>query len=728
MKFNAYNDDVYSIISQRAGALSQKYYHTFCGTSHLFLATLSFLTSHKDSNERYKKIFSDIKQILNKYNITGPTFEKSFLEYCPKGVEPESGSSFEITVDQEFSIIAQNLSRNAVKLQRSMEVEDLIVELFADPSYSVFTIFTDITKSEVKTEEMRNAIIQKFKKAVIPEIKELEECPELTNLNTWVQENPQTVVDADEEIRKIEMGLSGRTIKNVCLTGPAGTGKTTYVYEFAQRIVKGEVPELFADKVIYELSSTALTAGTRFRGDLEEKLMNILEIVKKHKNVILFVDELHTMMESGGSAEGSQSVGQMLKPFLTRGDIQMIAATTNEEYTKYITKDKAFASRFHEVKIAEPSRKAVKAILEGLMPVESEYFKKEIQMELIERILDMAEMYSLDQANPRKSINMLELACAYSRVFEEEKRVVDVNDVIDSIRLRYNIYISENKVDDTKEELFKVLLGQDNALNQVVRNLRMVDAGITDIDRPAMSMLLAGPTGTGKTETCKIIAERYFGSEDCLVKVACGEYSDSLAASKLTGASAGYVGYDDEPALIKGVREHPNSVVLFDEIEKASKEVQKVLLNILDTGVMTDNKGNKVSFRNCVIIFTTNLGCTKDTGKAVGMGLLKTKEEGNSSNIMKAIENYFSPEFLGRMDDIVFFNPLSVDIAEQLITRYLEEYNNRSKLNIEFSADDIADVVKASEIETRGARGIRKAVRKKLVEVLENKKKETVEF
>lgn len=454
--------------------------------------------------------------------------------------------------------------------------------------------------------------------------------------------------------------------------------------------------------------------------------MNILNIVKKNKNVILFVDELHTMMESGGSTDGSQSVGQMLKPFLTRGDIQMIAATTNEEYTKYINKDKAFASRFHEVKISEPSRKAVKAILEGLMPVESEYFKKEIQMELIERILDMAEMYSLDQANPRKSINMLELACAYSRVFEEEKRIVDVSDVIDSIRLRYNIYISENKVDDTKEELFNVLLGQDEALNQIVRNLRMVDAGITDIDRPAMSMLLCGSTGTGKTESCKIIAERYFGSEDCLVKVACGEYSDSLAASKLTGASAGYVGYDDEPALIKGVREHPNSVVLFDEIEKASKEVQKVLLNILDTGVMTDNKGNKVSFRNCVIIFTTNLGCTKDTGKAVGMGLLKTKEEGNHSDIMKAVENYFSPEFLGRMDDIVFFNSLSVEIAEKLINRYLAEYNGRSKLDIEFTKDDIDDVVKASEIETRGARGIRKAVRKKLVEVLERNKNQEV--
>lgn len=542
MKFKAFSDDTYSILSQRAPALSQRYFHTFCGTAHLFLATFSYLTGNKNSNERYEKIYNKFKEILNKYGITGQTFEKSFLEFCPSGVEPEPGAKFEITMDQEFNIIIQNLNRNAVKLQRSMEIEDLIVEMFSDSSYMIFSIFTDITKSETKTEEMRNSVIQAFKKAVIPEIKELEEIPELTNLNTWVKENPQTVIDADDEIKKIEMGLAGRSIKNVCLTGKAGTGKTTYVYEFVQRILNGNVPEQFKDKIVYELSSTALVAGTKFRGDMEEKLMNILNIVKKNPNVILFVDELHSMMEAGAGSDGSQSAGQMLKPFLTRGDIQMIGATTHEEYTKYLMKDKAFASRFHEVKIEEPNRKAVKAILEGLLPVETEFFKKEIQLELLERILDMAEMYSLDQANPRKAINMLELACAYSKVFEEEKKQVNIDDVIESIRLRYNIYISENKVDDTKEELFNVLLGQDEALNQIIRNMRMVDAGIVDIDRPAMSMLLAGPTGTGKTETCKIIAKRYFGSEDCLVKIACGEYSDSTATSKISGSSAGYVG------------------------------------------------------------------------------------------------------------------------------------------------------------------------------------------
>lgn len=721
MKINTYGDDVFHIIREVSPALSKKYYHTFCGTPHLFLATFSFLSSKKDENERYKGIYDKLKTILNDYNINGKVFEKSFLDYCPMGVEPEPGTEFEITVDQEFSLILQNLQREAVKQQRTMELEDLVVELFGDPNYTIFTMFTDITKSDMKTEEMRNKVIQSFKKATRPEIKELEEIPELTNLNKWVADHPQTVIDCDDEIKKIEMGLAGRSIRNVCLLGKAGTGKTTFVYEFVQRIVNGTCSEMFRDKIVYELSSTALVAGTRYRGDMEEKLMNILNIVKANPNVLIFVDELHLMMELGSGSDGSQSAGQMLKPYLTRGDIQMIACTTAEEFTKYILKDKAFSSRFHTVNIEEPQRDTMRGILEGILPVETEFFKKEIQMELIERILDMAEMYSLDQANPRKSINMLELACAYSRVFEQEKRIVDLDDVIDSIRLRYNIYISDHKVTDTKEELFETLLGQDEALNQIVRNLKMVDAGITDIDRPALSMLFAGCTGTGKTESAKIIAKRYFGSEDCLVKVACGEYSDQTSSSKLTGSSAGYVGYDDEPALIKGVREHPNCVVLFDEIEKASKEVQKVLLNILDTGILTDNKGNKVSFRNTIIIFTTNLGCNKDTGKAVGMGLLKTKEEGNRSDIMKAIESYFSPEFLGRLDDIVFFNSLNESIARQLIDRYLGEYNKRSKLNIEFTEDDILDVIKESDIETRGARGIRKTVRKKIVDIIDNK-------
>lgn len=406
---------------------------------------------------------------------------------------------------------------------------------------------------------------------------------------------------------------------------------------------------------------------------------------------------------------------------MTKGQIQVIGCTTAEEYTKYILPDKAFASRFHEVKINEPTKEATKKILEGILPVETEYFKKDIQNELLDKVIELSDKYALDQANPRKAINMLELACAYCRVFEEKRQKVDVEDVINSIKLRYNIYISKNKLSDTRKGLFERLLGQDNALNQVLRNLQIVDAEITDPERPCLSMLFCGPTGTGKTETCKIIAKYFYGSEEDLVKVNMGEYSTEQDVSKLSGSAPGLVGYTDEVQLIRDVRQHPNSVIVFDEIEKAHPSVQKILLSILDTGEMRDNKGNRVSFRNNIIVFTTNLGCTHDTGKAIGMGLVKTTVGSGKNDIMKAIKNYFSPEFLGRLDDIVYYDSLTKDVLDKLVNRYINEYKSRSTReevkNLVLTDADIEDIFKNANVESQGARGVRKAVQKKIAEM-----------
>jgi ATP-dependent Clp protease ATP-binding subunit ClpC len=274
--------------------------------------------------------------------------------------------------------------------------------------------------------------------------------------------------------------------------------------------------------------------------------------------------------------------------------------------------------------------------------------------------------------------------------------------------------------------LFETLLGQDEALNQILRNLEIVDAEIVDPQRPALSMLLCGPTGTGKTETCKIIAKNFYGSEDNIVKVNMGEYSTEQDVSKLSGSAPGLVGYDDEPQLIKEVRQKPNSVVVFDEIEKAHPSVQKILLNILDNGEMRDNKGNKISFRNNIIVFTTNLGCTHDTGKAMGMGLVKTTVGSGKNDIMKAIKNYFSPEFLGRLDDIVYYESLTKDVLNTLVDRYFNEYVSRSTKdlvkNLELTEDDREAIFKEANVETQGARGVRKAVQKKIAELYQKKK------
>ena len=449
---------------------------------------------------------------------------------------------------------------------------------------------------------------------------------------------------------------------------------------------------------------------------MEERVTNLLEVLKQNKNVILFIDEIHTLMNLGSGSDGSQSVGNLIKPYMTRGEISIIAATTSEEYTKYILPDKAFSSRFFEVKIQEPNNAEVKEILKGLLPVETEFFKKDIQLELVDRVIDLANKYTINDANPRKSIKMLELACAHAAVFEAEKKEVTIDNIIEAVRLSYNTYISKNKLEDTRRELFNTLLGQDKPLNQILRDLKLVDMGVIDEDRPLYSVLLAGSSGTGKTEACKIIAKNYFGSEENLIKVNCGEFGNETDATKLTGSSAGYVGYDDEPALIRSIRERPNALVLFDEFEKAHRNVQKVLLNILDTGEMKDNKGNRVSFKNAIIVFTTNLGCNKDTNKAVGSGLIKTVKD-TSNQIEKAIQDFMSPEFLGRLDDIVYYNSLTDDIYNTLINRYLNDYNKRSGLNVSFDESDIKKIKEESKIETQGARGLRKAVRKQICEV-----------
>lgn len=432
------------------------------------------------------------------------------------------------------------------------------------------------------------------------------------------------------------------------------------------------------------------------------------------------------LVKMNGADDGGQSVGNMLKPYMTRGDIQIIGATTNEEFTKHMLPDKAFCSRFSILNIKEPTKAATKEILTGMLPIETAFFKREVQEELVDKIIALSDKYALEYANPRKSINMLELACAYSRVFEEKKQVVDPEDIINSIKLRYNIYISDDKIRDTKEG-FKQVLGQEDAVNQIMRDLDIVDAEITDPQRPALSMLFCGPSGTGKTFCAEIIAKTFFGSEENIVKLNMGEYSSEMDVSKLVGSAAGYVGFDTEPALIKGVREKPCSIILFDEIEKAHRSVQKTLLNILDKGEMQDNKGNRVSFRNNIIIFTTNLGCTHETGHATGMGLVKiSAETSDKARVEKAIKDYFSPEFLGRLDDIVYYKGLTKDVLSQLVDRYVNEYKSRSVKeevrSLELSDADKETIYKEAKVETQGARGIRKAVQKQLAKMYHDAK------
>lgn len=490
---NIFSKETLDIINDSAKK-AYKYLHTYVGSNHLFLSTFSFLSLNKDSS-RYGKTYEKLKGILNEYDITGKKFEESFLLLYPRGMDDDGVSDYNIARDSDFNAIVGNLKNRAKGENREMQVEDLIVELFADKSYALANVLSELTGSEMTADEIRKKVIAAFKIAASSTIKEFKKMPWMTNINEWVKEHPQTVIGVDREIDSLEMALAGRSIKNAVLTGPAGTGKSTIVYELAQRINAGTVPEFLKDKVIYSIDSGALVAGARYRGDMEERIMNTITVAKKNPQAILFIDECHVFLNLGSGTEGAGGAGDLIKPAITRGELQIIMATTNDEYTKYIAADNAFKRRFHNILIQEPSEKDMEKILEGILPKTSEYFSKEIQTDLLKAVIKLAKKYTLDEANPAKSINMLELACAYSRVFEENKKTVDIADVIESIKLKYDLYISNDKYSDTKKELHKVLLGQDKALDKVCTDLKVVDKNLCDPERPMFSMLLAGPTG-----------------------------------------------------------------------------------------------------------------------------------------------------------------------------------------------------------------------------------------
>jgi ATP-dependent Clp protease ATP-binding subunit ClpA len=722
MGLKTFSSDLTNIQS-RAATIAVNFVHTTVQTPHFLIGLLGFLNENKNT-ERYKNTYKKIKDTFSEYEISGRKLQEEFLEIYPRGLALLEGEQLKIRWHEESRSIFEMLKRDAFAQKRTMEIEDFIRALFSDRSFTIHSVIELLLGgSTAKTDELFKKIVELFREETKKEIKELEKVRELTNLNKWVAEKKPVVIGADNAVKQIELALSGKSINNAILVGPAGTGKTVSVYEFVNRVNQGLVTSGLKDKIIYQLDSSSLLAGTRYRGDMEEKLINIVNLVKANPNVILFIDEAHMMTKLGAGSDDAGGAGDILKPFISRGEIQMIWATTSDEYQKHIDKDKALARRFHKVNISEPSKEDTRKILYGILPSLEEFFNKKGSKTLVNQIVDIAEKYTLDQANPAKAINALELAFANSKVFNEDGEIVLTDDIINSISIKYDIYLSENKGKSTEDGLRNFILGQDNVLDQIIDNINFVEHGLVDLEKPLVSMIFAGPTGVGKTETAKIIAEKYFGSERNLIKLNMGEYGTEMDVTKLTGASPGYIGHDDETGLVSRIKQYPSSVVLFDEIEKAHPKVFDTILNILDTGEMTDNHNNRVSFRNAIIIFTTNLGYEKDFAKSRGVGFVKHKTE--AKDIRGAIEKHFRPEFINRIDDIIVFNGLTTDVAKTLIDRYLEDYrkNMSFETKVEFLETDYDKIIESSEIETYGARGLKRAVRKQMLEVLNRMEK-----
>ncbi|MEZ3420641.1 MAG: ATP-dependent Clp protease ATP-binding subunit, partial [Eubacterium sp.] len=587
-----------------------------------------------------------------------------------------------------------------------------------------------------------------------------------------------SIIGREKEIARAVQILCRRTKNNPCLIGEPGVGKTAIAEGLAIRIAKGEVPARLMDKEIYLLDLTALVAGTQFRGQFEGRIKGLVDEVKHEGNIILFIDEVHNLVGTGDS-EGTMNAANILKPALSRGEIQVIGATTFNEYRKYIEKDAALERRFQPIKIEEPSLDEAYRMLVGIKEYYENYHKVQISDSLLRRAVTMSERFVTDRYLPDKAIDLLDEACTcanlrnpfiseYQIKLERKQTLLegidsasqpDDNNEIDYelvsklkaevlqldqklpelaekakdnqvteqdlakvVSLWTGIPASKIEAGDIKklasleDELKKHIVGQDDAIEKVAAAVRRGRVQISPKKRP-QSFIFVGPTGVGKTELVKQLAEYLFDSPETLIRLDMSEYMEKFSVSRIIGSPPGYVGYDDAGQLTEKVRRKPYSVILFDEIEKAHKDVLNILLQILDEGRITDAQGRTVNFENTIIVMTSNAGST-DTAT---MGFGKSDNEINKDVTMKALERFLRPEFLGRVDEIITFNTLSFDHFEKIATIMLDELKEGLKDKaIELCYDSTVPVFVAKDAygSKKNARGIRDSVRRNVEDKL----------
>lgn len=601
------------------------------------------------------------------------------------------------------------------------------------------------------------------------------------------------VIGRSEEINRIIRTVSRRTKNNPCLVGEPGVGKTAIVEGLAERIVKGDVPKTIRGKRVLTLDLSAMVAGSKYRGEFEERVKKVIAEVIEAGDIILFLDELHTLIGAGGS-EGSIDASNILKPSLARGEIQLIGATTHDEYRKYVTKDAALERRFQPIDVNEPDEATAISILKGIKHKYEEHHGVTITDEAVEACVRLSERYISDRFLPDKAIDLMDEAASGVRLFDKDKNskvVEDIDaklegieiDILEALKnsdlelvkklqaeqkkleksktsklknaakkndakdLKYTVTedtvaevvgewtkIPVTKLHETEsarllkleKELQKRVVGQEDAVSAVARAVKRGRVGLKEKNRPIGSFLFLGPTGVGKTELSKALSEALFGSEDALIRIDMSEYMEKHTVSKMIGSPPGYVGFDEGGQLSEKVRRNPYSVVLFDEIEKAHPDVFNILLQVLDDGHITDSTGRKVSFKNCVIIMTSNAGANRIVDpKKLGFAAVENEKmdyDKMKSGVMDEIKNIFKPEFINRIDEIVVFRMLNEADMTKIVTILSNNLIKRAKefmgieLNITSAAKKL--LVKKGSNKKFGARPLKRAIQTELEDVL----------
>lgn len=570
------------------------------------------------------------------------------------------------------------------------------------------------------------------------------------NLNEMAEAGKiDPVIGREDEVERVIQILLRRTKNNPILIGDPGVGKTAIIEGLAQRIVDGKVPFVMKEKTIVSLDLASMIAGTKYRGDFEDRLKKLFGELEQREDVVLFIDEFHMVLGAGAS-EGSMDAANILKPILAKGDIQIIGATTIDEYRKHVEKDQALTRRMQPVHVEEPNKDDTIKIIEGLKDKYEDHHKVEITDEAIKAAVDLSQRYIQDRFLPDKAIDVIDEACSKERIknYKENKNQVSKKEILDKLIEEKNMAINEqnfekaaslrDQINETREklekekdesktdlkisfdevakivsswskvpitkltedekqrymdldiDLKKEVIGQDKAIDKISHAIKRARVGLKDPKKPIGSFIFVGPTGVGKTYLAKSLAKNLFGDMDNLIRMDMSEYMEKFAVSRLVGSPPGYVGYEEGGQLTEAVRKNPYSVILFDEIEKAHPDIFNLLLQILDDGRLTDGQGRTVDFKNTIIIMTSNVGVSSlNQNPKIGFGTGDVEKEIDDSNkeiINKAIKNAFAPEFLNRLDDIIMFNSLDKDAIKEITKILLEETKERLKnLGIEIN-------------------------------------------
>ena len=589
------------------------------------------------------------------------------------------------------------------------------------------------------------------------------------------------VIGRQKELERLINILSRRNKNNPCIIGEPGVGKTAIVEALAQKIVSGEMPDDFTDKRIVALDISSMVAGTKYRGDFEDRLKRIIDEVRKNNNVILFIDELHNLV-GAGSAEGSIDAANILKPLLARGEFRVIGATTISEYRRYIEKDKALERRFQPVIVREPSVEETIDILTKIKDRYEKFHNVTISDETIKCAVDMSVRYIQDRFLPDKAIDLIDEASSnlkytefsrhnpkllnqkYIKLINEIDKAIELKDFDKATKLQStsneimreianeeteplvltteHIKVAVSTITDIpvtqlnqkeanaliliEEKLKNVIKGQDEAVKIISKAIKRGRIGLNDPKKPIGTFIFAGPTGVGKTEISKQLAKIVFGSENALVRLDMSEYMEKHSVSKLIGAPPGYIGYDEGGQLTEKIRRKPYSVILLDEIEKAHHDIFNILLQILDDGKLTDTSGRTVDFRNTVIIMTTNIGAREITEKAK-MGFENTENneyKDINNNVISQIKKLFKPELLNRIDNIIVFKALNINELKEIASNMMAELKDRllsKNIMCEFSEDTVNFIVDKCKNTNYGARPIKRAIQDNIENLIAEK-------